>query len=83
MFAGQAAEYPVAALFAFPLQIGVVRVATLDTYRSTPGSPAGDELAVAMLIAHLDLPAAEALARLRVRLRARPGVAGGRGHGRP
>jgi hypothetical protein len=108
VFAAQAAEYPVAALFTFPLQIGVVRVATLDTYRSTPGSLAGDELAVAlqvadiaalalsgllggdrwldgdgrwmegagmrhrevhqatgMLIAHLDLPAAEALARMR------------------
>ncbi|WP_410677036.1 GAF domain-containing protein [Amycolatopsis sp. cmx-4-68] len=102
VFAVQAAEYPVAALFTFPLQIGVVRVATLDTYRATPGSLSADELATAlqvadvaalalsglldgdgrwmagagmrhrevhqatgMLIGHLDLPAAEALARLR------------------
>ncbi|MEV5714579.1 GAF and ANTAR domain-containing protein [Amycolatopsis mediterranei] len=108
VFAAQAAEYPVAALFTFPLQIGVVRVATLDTYRATPGSLTAGELATAlqvadvaalalagllggdrwldgdgrwmegagmrhrevhqatgMLIAHLDLPAAEALARMR------------------
>ncbi|SED63378.1 GAF domain-containing protein [Amycolatopsis tolypomycina] len=108
VFAAQAAEYPVAALFTFPVQIGVVRVATLDTYRGTPGSLTDDELSTAlqvadlaalalsglldgdrwldgngqwmegagmrhrevhqatgMLIAQLDLPAGEALARMR------------------
>jgi hypothetical protein len=108
VFAAQATEQPVAALFTFPLQIGVVRVATLDTYRATPGSLTAAELATAlqaadiaalalsgllgggrwldgdgrwlegagmrhrevhqatgMLIAQLDLPAAEALARMR------------------
>ena len=39
VFAAQAAGYPVAAQFTFPVQIGLVRVATLDTYRATPGSP--------------------------------------------
>ncbi|MDT7796757.1 MAG: hypothetical protein QOI78_190 [Actinomycetota bacterium] len=108
VFAAQSPEQPVAALFTFPLQIGVVRVATLDTYRATPGSLTADELATAlqvadiaalalsgllggdrwldgdgrwmegagmrhrevhqatgMLIVQLDLPAAEALARMR------------------
>jgi GAF domain-containing protein/ANTAR domain-containing protein len=118
MFAAEAGGYPVAALFTFPVQIGAVRVATLDTYRSTPGSLGPGELATAlqvadiaalalsglraesggwldgdgrwmdgagmryrevhqatgMLIAHLDLPASAALARLR---------AYAFGHGRP
>jgi GAF domain-containing protein len=109
MFAAEAAAQPVAALFTFPVQIGAVRVATLDTYRSTPGSLSRSELSTAlqvadiaalalsglraegglwldgdgrwmdgagmryrqvhqatgMLIAHLDLPASAALARLR------------------
>ncbi|MEV6627715.1 GAF domain-containing protein [Amycolatopsis sp. NPDC051106] len=118
VFAAEAATHPVAALFTFPVQIGAVRVATLDTYRATPGSLSADELSTAlqvadiaalamsglsggggrwldgdgrwmegagmryrevhqatgMLIAHLDLPAAAALARLR---------AYAFGHGRP
>ncbi|MEU0791839.1 GAF and ANTAR domain-containing protein [Amycolatopsis sp. NPDC005961] len=53
VFAAQAADLAVAALFTFPLQIGVVRVATLDTYRATPGSLAGDELATALQVADL------------------------------
>ncbi|MEV6823754.1 GAF and ANTAR domain-containing protein [Amycolatopsis sp. NPDC051102] len=61
VFAAQAAEYPVAALFTFPLHIGVVRVATLDTYRSTPGSLAADELAVALQVADLAAPALSGL----------------------
>ncbi|WP_328618165.1 GAF and ANTAR domain-containing protein [Amycolatopsis sp. NBC_00355] len=108
VFAAQAVAHPVAALFTFPLQIGVVRVATLDTYRATPGSLTTVELATAlqvadiaalalsgllggdrwldgdgrwmesagmrhrevhqatgMLIAQLDVPAAEALAKMR------------------
>jgi hypothetical protein len=118
VFAAEAAAQPVAALFTFPVQIGAVRVATLDTYRSTPGSLSPGELqtalqvadiaalalsglrsggglwldgdgqwmegagmryrevhqATGMLIAHLDLPASAALARLR---------AYAFGHGRP
>jgi hypothetical protein len=109
VFAAEAAAQPVAALFTFPVQIGAVRVATLDTYRSTPGSLSPGELSTAlrvadiaalalsglrgggglwldgdgrwmegagmryrevhqatgMIIAHLDLPASAALARLR------------------
>jgi GAF domain-containing protein len=53
VFAAQVAEYPVAALFTFPLQIGVVRVATLDTYRTTAGSLAASELATALQVADL------------------------------
>jgi hypothetical protein len=118
MFATEAAKHPVAALFTFPVQIGAARVATLDTYRATPGSLGPGELATAlqvadvtalalsglrsggdrwldgdgrwmegagmryrevhqatgMLIAHLDVPASAALARLR---------AYAFGHGRP
>ena len=118
VFAAEAAAQPVAALFTFPVQIGAVRVATLDTYRSTPGSLDATELSTAlqvadiaalalsglrdggerwldgdgrwmegagmrfrevhqatgMLIAHLNLPASAALARLR---------AYAFGHGRP
>ncbi len=53
VFAAQAAEHPVAALFTFPLQIGVVRVATLDTYRATPGSFTAAELSTALQVADI------------------------------
>ena len=118
VFAAEAAAHPVGALFTFPIQIGAVRVATLDTYRVRPGSLTAGELSAAlqaadiaalalsglradggpwldgegrwmadvgmryrevhqatgMLIAHLDLSASAALARLR---------AYAFGHGRP
>ena len=53
MFAAEAAEFPVAALFTFPVQIGAVRVATLDTYRETPGSLNAEELATALQVADI------------------------------
>jgi hypothetical protein len=53
IFATQAAEYTVAALFTFPVQIGAIRVATLDTYRSTPGSLTSSELALALQVADI------------------------------
>ncbi len=51
-----------AALFTFPVQIGAVRVGTLDTYRSTPGSLGPGELATALRVADV---AALALPGLR------------------
>jgi hypothetical protein len=62
MFAAEAVAQPVAALFTFPVQIGAVRVATLDTYRSTPGSLSPGELATALQVADV---AALALSGLR------------------
>jgi hypothetical protein len=62
MFAAEAAGYSVEALFTFPVQIGAVRVATLDTYRSTPGSLSPGELATALRVADI---AALALSGLR------------------
>ena len=53
MFATQAAEYSVAALFTFPVQIGAIRLATLDTYRATPGSLTARELATALQVADI------------------------------
>ena len=53
MFAAEAAGYPVAALFTFPVQIGAVRVATLDTYRATPGSLSAEELSIALQVADI------------------------------
>ncbi|MEU4518904.1 hypothetical protein AB0F52_09320 [Amycolatopsis sp. NPDC024027] len=60
--AAEAAAQPVAALFTFPVQIGAVRVATLDTYRSTPGSLSPGELSTALQVADI---AALALSGLR------------------
>jgi len=37
-FAPAAAEAGIAAIFAFPLQIGAIRLGVLDLYRDTPGS---------------------------------------------
>jgi hypothetical protein len=62
VFAAEAAAHPVAALFTFPVQIGAVRVATLDTYRSTPGSLTAGELSLALQVADV---AALALSGLR------------------
>ena len=62
MFAAEAATHPVAALFTFPVQIGAVRVATLDTYRTTPGSLLPGELSTALRVADV---AALALSGLR------------------
>ncbi len=53
VFAAEAAEYPVAALFTFPVQIGAVRLATLDTYRATPGSLSAEELSTALRVADI------------------------------
>lgn len=53
MFAAEAGGYPVAALFTFPVQIGAVRVATLDTYRGTPGSLSAEELSIALKVADI------------------------------
>ncbi|WP_326954260.1 GAF and ANTAR domain-containing protein [Amycolatopsis sp. NBC_01286] len=50
-FAAEAGTHPVAALFTFPVQIGAVRVATLDTYRTTPGSLLPGELSTALQVA--------------------------------
>jgi ANTAR domain/GAF domain len=52
-FAIQAAEHAVAALFTFPVQIGAIRLATLDTYRATPGSLTAPELAIALQVADI------------------------------
>ncbi|MEU4250036.1 GAF and ANTAR domain-containing protein [Amycolatopsis sp. NPDC026612] len=62
VFAAEAAAQPVAALFTFPVQIGAVRVATLDTYRATPGSLSPGELSTALRVADV---AALALSGLR------------------
>ncbi|WP_410606451.1 GAF domain-containing protein [Amycolatopsis sp. lyj-109] len=63
VFAAEAAAQPVAALFTFPVQIGAVRVvATLDTYRATPGSLDAAELSTALQVADI---AALALSGLR------------------
>ncbi len=53
VFATEATAQPVAALFTFPLQIGAVWVATLDTYRSTPGSLDAAELSTALQVADI------------------------------
>ncbi|WP_329045788.1 GAF and ANTAR domain-containing protein [Amycolatopsis sp. NBC_01488] len=62
VFAAEAAAHPVAGLFTFPVQIGAVRVATLDTYRATPGSLTAGELSTALRVADI---AALALSGLR------------------
>ena len=50
-YASAAQEHGVQAVFAFPLQIGAVRLGALDMYRSTPGDLPGSELAAALLAA--------------------------------
>ncbi|HWD04417.1 MAG TPA: GAF domain-containing protein [Amycolatopsis sp.] len=51
VFAGQAAQQPVAALFTFPVRVGAVQVATLDTYRATAGALTSAELSTAWQVA--------------------------------
>jgi hypothetical protein len=50
-FSAGAVRVGVRAIFAFPLQIGAVRLGALDMYRSDPGSLHGDALADALLVA--------------------------------
>lgn len=47
-FAAGALEAGIAATFAFPLQVGAIRLGVLDFYRDTIGSLAGSELALAL-----------------------------------
>ncbi|MFC5263162.1 GAF and ANTAR domain-containing protein [Kribbella qitaiheensis] len=47
-FASGALEAGIAAAFAFPLQVGAIRLGVLDFYRHTTGSLAGSELALAL-----------------------------------
>jgi hypothetical protein len=51
-FAPAAIEGGVAAVFAFPLRIGVARFGALDLYRDTPGPLPGADLADAALVAN-------------------------------
>jgi hypothetical protein len=41
-------EAGIAAIFAFPLQVGAIRLGILDLYRSTPGNLGSDQLADAL-----------------------------------
>ncbi|HET7329087.1 MAG TPA: GAF and ANTAR domain-containing protein [Nocardioidaceae bacterium] len=50
-FASGAAEAGIAAVFAFPLQVGWVRVGVLDLYRDTTGSLDGEDLTEALAFA--------------------------------
>ncbi|WIX98338.1 GAF and ANTAR domain-containing protein [Amycolatopsis mongoliensis] len=57
-FADAAAEAGVTAVFAFPLQVGAVRLGTLTLYRRTPGELSPDELANLAVLAELAVTAA-------------------------
>jgi len=50
-FTMQAAAAGARALFAFPLQIGAIRIGAFDLYRDTPGGLADDQLALALTFA--------------------------------
>lgn len=50
-FTMQAAAAGARALFAFPLQIGAIRIGAFDLYRRTPGGLAEDQLTVALTFA--------------------------------
>jgi hypothetical protein len=50
-FAPSACRAGVAAIFAFPLQIGAIQVGVLDLYRTRPGPLSGPELGDALLLA--------------------------------
>ncbi len=52
-FAGAAAEQGLAAMFAFPLQIGGIRLGTLDFYRRRPGGMPAESIVDAALLADL------------------------------
>ncbi|MGI8648387.1 MAG: GAF domain-containing protein [Acidimicrobiales bacterium] len=62
VFAAQVADYPVGALFTFPVQIGTIRLATLDTYRTTAGPLSAAELSVALQVADIAALALSGLA---------------------
>lgn len=48
VFAAETAALPVAAFFAFPLQIGAIAIGVLDLYRQSSGWFSNDELAAAL-----------------------------------
>ena len=50
-FAPAVLEAGIAAIFAFPLQVGAIRLGVLDLYRATPGSLDDDQLATALAYA--------------------------------
>lgn len=50
-FAGAAADAGVAAVFAFPLQIGVIRIGVMTTHRDRPGDVSSEELARGVVLA--------------------------------
>lgn len=52
-FAPAACELGAAAVFSFPLQIGVVRLGSLDLYRDTSGSLTRSELTDALILSDL------------------------------
>jgi hypothetical protein len=52
-FTPSACELGVAAVFSFPLQIGVVRLGSLDLYRDTTGPLTREELADALILSDL------------------------------
>lgn len=53
LFSAAALEADVRAVFAFPLQVGAVRLGALDLYRSLPGQLADEQLAAALVAADL------------------------------
>lgn len=52
-FVGDAIDGGVAAVFAFPLRVGAIRIGSLNLYRSSPGMLSDEELAVALVLADL------------------------------
>jgi hypothetical protein len=52
-FGSAAVELGAAAVFSFPLQVGVVRLGSLDLYRDRPGELAGPALSDALILADL------------------------------
>jgi GAF domain-containing protein len=52
-FTGPAVDAGVRAVFGFPLQIGAVRLGSLNLYRATPGPLSDDEHADALLMANI------------------------------
>ncbi len=50
-FGPEALKAGIAAIFAFPLHVGAIRIGILDLYRDTPGSLDGDVLAEALVYA--------------------------------
>ena len=51
VFAPAAAHAGAAAMFAFPLRVGAIRVGVMDLYRAQPGSLDGEQLTDALLLA--------------------------------